>query len=35
MVTHSPRIAAPLDRRLVLSRARLISADKASEEASS
>jgi len=35
MVTHSPRIAAPLDRRLVLSRARLISADKAAEEASS
>jgi len=35
MVTHSPRIAAPLDRRLVLSRARLISADKAEEEASS
>jgi len=35
MVTHSPRIAAPLDRRLVLSRARLISADKAAEEMSS
>ncbi|WP_282041104.1 ABC transporter ATP-binding protein [Halomonas alimentaria] len=35
MVTHSPRIAAPLDRRLVLSRARLISADKGAEEASS
>jgi len=35
MVTHSPRIAATLDRRLVLSRARLISADKAAEEASS
>lgn len=33
MVTHSPRVAAPLDRRLVLSRARLISARQAAQEA--
>ncbi|TDB04671.1 ABC transporter ATP-binding protein [Halomonas marinisediminis] len=35
MVTHSPRIAAPLDRRLVLSHARLTSSQQAAQEATS
>lgn len=35
MVTHSPRVAAPLDRRLVLSHARLASSQQAAQEATS